>query len=159
MRKIGIVIIIILGIASTIVTFISILTGRYFREIQNIKSLNNKSLYMDEDFMQIKRMHGRNAALEDQKLFNIQGYLKSNGNYIKIDARDPKFLDLDLESQPLLKSKLSGEYFIKTDNNQYYEEIYRGLYFFIFLKGFFIVMIGFIAFYLIKYFKNRKYIL
>ena len=159
MKKIGIIIIIFLGILSTLSTLISVFTGRYLREIQNIKSFNNKSLYMDEDFMEIKEMHGRSAALEDQKLLNIEGFLKSNGNYIKINARDPKFLDLTLELQPLFKSKLSGEYFIKTNNDQYYEEIYRGLCFFIFLKVFFIIMMGFIVYYLIKYFKNRKYIL
>ena len=159
MKKIGIIIIIFLGILSTLSTLISVFTGKYLREIQNIKSLNNKSLYMDEDFMDIKSTHGRNAALDDQKLFNIQGYLKSNGKYIKINARDSKFLDFTLELQPLLKSKLSGEYFIKTNNDQYYEEIYRGLYFFIFLKVFFIIMMGFVVYYLIKYFKNRKYIL
>ena len=159
MKKIGIIIIVFLGIASTLVTVISVVTGKYLSDIQNIKSLNNKSLYMDEDFMQIKRMHGRNAALEDQKKFTIEGYLKSNNNYIKLNASDPKFLDLTLELQPLYKSKLSGRYFVKTNNDEYYEKIYRGLYFFIFLKVLFIIMMGFIVYYLIKYFKNRKYIL
>ena len=159
MKKIGIILIIILALASTLTTLISVFTGKYLSEIQNIKSLNNKSLYMDEDFMQIEEMHGRDAALEDQQLFNIQGYLKSSGKYVKINARDSKFLDLSLEYQPLLKSRLTGEYFIKTNNSQYYEEIFRGLYFFIFLKVFFIVMMGFVVFYVVKYFKNRKYIL
>jgi len=158
-KKIGIVIIIFLGIASILVNVISMVTGTYLSDIQNIKSFNNKSLYMDEDFMQIIEMHGRNAALNDQERFDIQGYLKSDGSYIKINASDPKFLDLSLEWQPLFKSKLSGMYFVKTDNDQYYNEIYRGLYFFVFLKIYFIVILAFVAYYFIKYIINRKYIL
>ena len=159
MKRIGLVIIVFLSIASTIATIISVLTGRYLDDFNNIKSLNNKTLFMDGDFINIEKMRGRNAALNEQKRFDIWGNLKSDSSYITINARDPKFLDLTLKYQPLLKSKLTGRYFVKTDNNEYYEGIYRALYFSVFLKGFFMVMMGFVVFYLVKYFKNRKYIL
>lgn len=159
MRKIGVIIILILGIASTIVTLVDVASGRYLREIQNIRSLKYRSLYMIEDSMKIEKTHGRNAALEDQERFDIIGHLSSNGQYLKINASDPGFLDLSLTFQPLLKSKLSGDFFIKTDNQAYYKEIYRGLFFSLFLKCFFFVVIGLVIFLVIKYLKNRKYIL
>ncbi len=149
----------VLGIASTFVTVIDVFSGKYLREFQNIRSFRNKSLYMIEDSMTIEKTHGRNAALGDQERFDIIGYLNSNGNYIKINASDPNFLDLSLKSQPLLKSKLSGDFFIKTNNQNYYKEIYRGLYFSLFLKCFFFIVISCLITSLTKYLRNRKYIL
>ncbi len=156
MKKIGLVILILLGIASTIVTIIDVFSGKYLREIQNIQSLRNVDLYMIEDHMVIKKTFDRNAALNDQERFDIVGTLMSNGEYIKINASDPSYIDLSQKSQPLLKSRLSGDIFIKTKNENYYKEIYRGLYFSLFLKFFFFVVVVFIS---IKYLKNRKYIL
>ena len=146
-----------LGIASIGITFIDIVSNSYYKEFDNIKSLKNKEEYMTIDYLLIQKTHDRNEATADGIRFDIEGVLISNGSHLRLSVGYKKYINFNLEHQPLYKSKLTGDYFLKNAPEKYYEGKYRGIYGSILLKIAFYFIMPFLIYQLIKYFKNRKY--
>lgn len=157
MRGILIFLLLLLGLGSIFVTFISIVTNSYFSEIQNIISLNDKEKYMEEDLLKITETYGRNANTSDTIRFDIEGMLQNEGVFIAISVGQSKYLDFKLNYQPVYKSKLSGDYFLKNAPEAYYNGKYRGLYAGIAFKIAFYFILAFFIIKYITYLKNRKF--
>jgi hypothetical protein len=145
------------GLASIIITVKDVINNEYFKEIDNIKSLNNPEKYMIVDALIITKTHDRDEANGDSIKFDIEGTLVSNGSRLRLAIGYAKYIDFVLKQQPLYKSKLTGRFFLKDAPKKYYEGKYRGLYFFIFLKIAFYPIILFLIHLLIKYQKNKIY--
>ena len=147
----------VLCIGSIAITVLDVLNDRYFKEFKNIKSLNNKEKYMVVDFLLIKETFDRNEATGDGIRFDIEGVLVSDNSNLILPVGYSKYIDFNLEYQPLYKSKLTGYYFLKDAPVAYYEGKYRGMYGGIILKIAFYFIMPFLIYQLIKYIKNRKY--
>ena len=147
----------ILVIGSISITILDLVNNRYFKELDNLKSLNNKEEYMTVDSLLIEETWDRNEGTGDSIRFDIEGSLLSDGSNLKLAVGYSKYIDFNLEYQPLYKSKLTGNYFLKDAPKEYYEGKYRGFYFGIFLKIIFYFLVPLVIYKLIKYIKNRKY--
>lgn len=157
MKAIILLLLFFLGLASIIVTFISVITGSYLSEIHNIISFNDKEKYMENDFLMIEKTYTRTGGSSDVSRFDIKGTLKSNGTSIFLNASYSKYVNFELEYQPLYKSKLSGDYYLKGAPENYYKGIYRELYGLIVLKITFYFILAFLIVQYRKYLKNRKF--
>lgn len=146
-----------LCIGSIAITVLDLVNNRYFKEFNNIKSLNNKEEYMDVDYLLIKQTVDRNENTEEGVRFDIRGALLSNNKSLTLKVGHSKFVNFNSELQPLYKSKLTGSYFLKDAPKKYYEIKYRDLYGAIFLKIAFYFILPLLIYRLIKYIKNRKY--
>ena len=148
---------IFLCIGSIGLTILDLVNNRYFKEFENIKSLNNKEKYMDIDYLLIKETWDRNENTSEGIRFDIEGTLLSDGSNLKLSVGFKEYIDFNLKYQPLYKSKLTGYYFLKDAPKEYYNGKYRGMYALIVLKFAFYFIITFLIYSLIKYIKNRKY--
>ena len=146
-----------LGTASIGITIIDIVNNRYYKEFDNIKSLKNREEYMTIDHLLIQKTHDRNEGTADGIRFDIEGVLMNNGSRLRLSVGYKKYINFNLEHQPLYKSKLTGDYYLKDAPKKYYEGKYRGLYASILSKTAFYFIMPFLIYQLIKYIKNRKY--
>ena len=147
----------VLCMGSITITILDLINDRYFKELNNIKSLNNKEEYMDVDYLLIKQTIDRDVISEGAAKFDISGVLISDKSTLKLSVIYSKYIDFNLEYQPLYKSKLTGCYFLKDAPKVYYEGKLRECYFGVILKIVFYPIIFFILYRCTKYIKNRKY--
>lgn len=156
MKSIFYFILFFLGLASIGITIADIINNRYFKEIKNIKSLNNKDKYMSEDLLLITEEQYRNPNISEGIRFDIGGVLQSNDSIIYLRIGFPEYIDFSLKYQPLYKSNLTGNYYLKGAPSDYYRGKLRGAYFFILLKIIFYPIFISIIILLIKY-KKRQF--
>ena len=153
MRAIIFFILIMLGVASVIITAVHLIAGQYFDEINNIKSLDDREKYMTVDYLLIQNTRDYSEGIQ----FDIEGKLMSDGSFLTMDVGRSDRIDFSLEYQPLYRSKLTGDYYLKGAPESYYNGKYRGLYFAIVLKIAAWFIIGWGIFKTIVYVRNRKY--
>jgi len=146
-----------LCIGSIGLTILDLVNNRYFKEFENIKSLNNKEKYMIVDSLLIKETWDRNENTGDGIRFDIEGTLSSDGSNLRLPVGFKEYIDFNLKYQPLYKSKLTGYYYLKDAPKEYYEGKYRGMYASIVFKIAFYFILPFLIYKLIRYIRNRKY--
>lgn len=144
-----------LCVGSITLTFLDLVNNRYFKEYENIKSLNDKERYMVVDSLLIKKTWNRNENSGDVIKFDIEGPLSSDGSILRLPVGFKEYIDFNLKYQPLYKSKLTGYYFLKDAPKEYYDGKYRGLYALIILKFAFYFIVPIIIYLGVKYYKNR----
>ncbi|WP_298782756.1 hypothetical protein [uncultured Polaribacter sp.] len=142
--------------SSIFITVLDIASNRYLREIKNIKSFNNPEKYMIVDSLLIKQTYDRNEGTGDVFRFDLEGVLLSDNSNLNLAVSFSEYVNFNLKRQPLYKSKLTGDYFLKDAPKQYYEGKNRGFYVGIILKIAFYFIIPFLLYHLIKYINTRK---
>lgn len=145
-------------LASILITVFSICTNRYFSEYENLKSLKNIELYMSDDFLFIDSVDKDTGTGEGTSMyFDVYGRLLSDNSKVKLKIGEQEFLGTDKERQPLYKSKITGDIFLKDAPQEYYNDQLKSLYAAIYLKFSFYIILGIIIYYTIRYIKNRRY--
>lgn len=145
-------------IISITITIGSVYTSSYFNEYENLKSFRNKKLYMIDDFLLIKRVSQDTGTGEGMRLsFIVEGKVLSDNSKIKLRVTKLEYLKSDLSKQPIYKSKLTGDFFLKDAPEQYYNSQINSFYLNIYFKISFYIIIGLIIYLIIRYIKNLKY--
>lgn len=145
-------------IISITITIGSVYSSSYFNEYENLKSFRNKKLYMTDDFLIIKRVSQDTGTGEGMRLsFIIEGKVLSDNSKIKLRATKLEYLKSDLSKQPIYKSKLTGDFFLKDAPEQYYKSLINSFYLNIYFKISFYLIIGLMTYLIIRYIKNLKY--
>ncbi|NWL02946.1 hypothetical protein DM790_19160 [Flavobacterium collinsii] len=99
-------------IISIIITVRSIYTNSYFSEYYNLKSLKNKELYVNNDFLVIKRVFQDTGTGEGTSLaYTVERKILSTNLPINLRVNKLEYLKSDLVKQSIYKSKLTGDYF------------------------------------------------
>ncbi|SEQ84672.1 hypothetical protein [Flavobacterium frigoris] len=142
---------------SIVVTIVDLYKNRYFQEYENLKSLKNGKLYMTVDFLFIKSGTQDRGSDNGIGSYVIQGTLLSNNSEIELAIGKQEFLGTDLRRQPLYRSKLTGDFFLKNAPEEYYNYKFISFYIGIYLKFSFYIIIGIVIYLTIKHIKNRKY--
>ena len=143
---------------SIIITIGSIYSNSYFSEYENLKSFKNKKLYMVDDFLLIERVSQDTGTAEGMRLsFVVEGKVMSDKSKIKLRTTKLEYLKSDLNKQPLYKSKLTGDFFLKDAPKEYYNSEINCFYLNIYFIVFFYIIIGIIIFITIQYIKKQKY--
>jgi hypothetical protein len=146
------------AIGSFSITIIDLYYDNYFADYQNLKSFKNKKSYMTDDFMHINRVYwDTGSGKGDSHSYDVDGVLLSNNSEIKFTILDEEYLNLNLDKQPLYRSKLTGMYFLKDAPERYYNGQIRGFYLNIYFKISFYIIIGIVIYLIIQHIKNRKY--
>jgi hypothetical protein len=147
----------VLVIGSISITILDLINKRYFKEFENLKSLNDKEKYMIIDSLLIKQTFDRNENTDEGARFDIRGVLMSDKSILTLAVVYPEYIDFNLDYQPLYKSKLTGYYFLKDAPKKYYKQKYRAQYVGIFFKIAFYFAMPFLIYILIKHIRNRRY--
>lgn len=145
-------------IISITITIGSIYSSSYFNEYENLKSFRNKKLYMVDDFLLIKRVSQDTGTGEGMRLsFIVEGTVLSDNSKIELRATKLQYLKSSLSKQPIYKSKLTGDFFLKDAPKEYYNFQIYSFYLNIYFKVSFYIIIILIIFLTIRYIKNQKY--
>lgn len=142
-------------LGSVLMTIISICTNRYFSEYENLKSLEHKELYMSNDFLLIEDIYEDKG--ESINFFVVKGKLLSNNSKIKLISNRLEYLQSGFSKQPIYRSKLTGDFFLKDAPQEYYSGKIRNFYAMIYLKVSFYIIIAIAIYLTIRYFINRRY--
>jgi hypothetical protein len=142
---------------SLIVTVVDIYCGRYFAEYENIKSFKNKKLYMTDDFLFIESGTQDTGPDNGIGLFVVEGRLLSNNSKIRLTVGKEEYLDLNLNKQPLYKSSLTNDFFLRNAPAEYYRDKFISFYSGIYFKASFYLIISFIIYFISRYIKTRRY--
>ncbi|MEN2400081.1 hypothetical protein GKZ90_0009850 [Flavobacterium sp. MC2016-06] len=145
---------IIMSIATTI---FSICSNSYFNEYENLKSFNNKKLHMNDDFLLIDKVYQDSGPEGTNMYFDVEGIILSDNSKVVLNVTKLEYLKENVEKQPLYKSKITGDFFLKDAPKEYYNSEIRIFYFKIYLKFSFYLIIGVIMFFVIRHIKYRKY--
>ncbi|MCR4031516.1 MULTISPECIES: hypothetical protein [Flavobacterium] len=146
------------AIIATLLTIIGINSNTYFREYDNLRSLKNKESYMIDDFLVIKRIYKDTGTGEGESLsYTVEGTTTNNNSFVRLEVSKLEYLSNNHEKQPLYKSKLTGDYFLKNAPQGYYNAEMRSFYVNIYFKISFYIIIAIMGYLLIVYLKNRKY--
>jgi hypothetical protein len=132
-------------LGSILVTITSICSNSYCSEFENLKSLENKKLYMSDDFLLIDHIYEDKG--ESINFFVVEGKLLSDNSKLKLISNELKYLDPGLSKQPIYQSKLTRDFFLKNAPKEYYISKIRDFYLTIYLKVSFYIIIA-IALYL-----------
>lgn len=145
-------------IVSITITIGSIYSSSYFNEYENLKSLRNKKLYMIDDFLLIKRVFQDTGTGEGMRLsFIVEGTILSDNTKISLRATKLEYLKSNLSKQPIYKSKLTGDFFLKDAPKEYYNSQINSFYINIYFKISFYILMGILIYLTIRFIKNRKY--
>ncbi|MEN2487602.1 hypothetical protein AAYQ05_07355 [Flavobacterium sp. B11] len=143
--------------ASLILTALDIYSDRYFAEYENIKSFKNKKLYMTDNFLFIESGTQDTGADNGIGHFVVEGRLLSNNSKIRLIAGKEEYLDLNLNKQPLYKSSLTNDFFLRDAPAEYYRDKFISFYLGIYFKASFYLIISFIFYFILRYIKIRRY--
>jgi hypothetical protein len=147
-------------IISMTITVGSICSHSYLSEYENLKSLRNKKLYMTNDFLLIKRISQDTGTGEGMRLsYLVQGVVLSTNSKIELRVTKLEYLKPSFTKQPIYKSKLTGDFFLKDAPKEYYDAEARSFYVNIYFKISFYVIFGIIIYLVIQYIKKQKYII
>ena len=144
---------------SIILTISAIYNDTYFNEFKNIKSFENKELYMTNDFLLINSVYEDTGIDNKMSRFIVKGKLLSNYSPFKMIVNRREYLVSNLSKQPIYKSKLTTDYFLKDASEKYYNSEIRNFYFKIYLKFSFFIIVGFVIFLIVKHLRNRRYVI
>jgi hypothetical protein len=142
-------------LGSVLLTIISICSNRYFSEYENLKSLEHKELYMSTDFLLIEDIYEDRG--ESINFFVVKGKLLSDNSKIKLISNRLEYLQPGFSKQPIYRSKLTGDFFLKDAPQKYYSAKIWNFYAMIYLKVSFYIIIGIAIYLTIRYFINRRY--
>ncbi len=141
------------------ITAMDICLNRYFREIDNYKSLTNKKLYMADDFMDIIIVDDGRMALGSEgssSEYSIYGRILSTNAEVWISVYDKEYVNWSLKYQPLYRSKLTGDVFLKDAPQDYYDKQFNSIYIGIYLKIFFYIFIGILIYLITQHIKTEN---
>ncbi len=148
------------GVIVIISTFFELFISKsYFKFYfyQNYKSLSNKEKYMDIDTLYIS--HFDDTVYKDSDSSNrISAYIEgetSTEKNIKIKLPSLKLVQNNYNKQPVYRSKLSGTYFLKTSNKNYYKNKKETYILVFFYKLYFYVVIFVIFKKTIKFYNSK----
>lgn len=158
LNKLFVFVIICNIIISIVITIGSLCSGSYLSEYENLKSFRNKKLYMIDDFLLIKSVTQDTGTGEGMRMsFLVEGRLLSNNSIIKLRVTKLEFLKPNLSKQPIYKSKLTGNYFLKDAPKEYYNSEINSFCLNIYFKISFYIIVGIMVYIAIQYIKNRRY--
>jgi len=145
-------------IISLTITIGSICSHSYFSEYENLKSFRNKKLYMSDDFLLIKKISEDTGTGEGTRLsYLVKGIVLSNNSKLELRVTKLDYLQSSFNKQPLYKSKLTGDFFLKNAPEEYYNSEINSFYVNIYFKISFYLIVGLIVFLVIQYVKKRRY--
>ena len=128
-----------LGITVFIFSFFvsvwSLLTGNYFNDYNNYKSLKRPLIYMETDTLLLEKIENYNNLNDNTPGKEIvYGILTSSKKYIKIVIGKQEYLNCISFKCPIYKSKLTKDYFLKDASTNYYQYQYRSFFITMILK-------------------------
>ncbi|MEN2489459.1 hypothetical protein AAYQ05_16780 [Flavobacterium sp. B11] len=145
-------------IISLTITIGSICSHSYLSEYENLKSFRNKKLYMSDDFLLIKKISEDTGTGEGTRLsYLVKGIVLSNNSKLELRVTKLDYLQSSFNKQPLYKSKLTGDFFLKNAPEEYYNSEINSFYVNIYFKISFYLIVGLIVFLVIQYVKKRRY--
>lgn len=142
---------------SVSVTFFDVYTNQYLKEYENIKSFKNKKLYMANDAIFIERAYEDTGIDNGIPVFVIEGRLSSDNSKIRLAVGEQEYLCSNLDKQPLYRSKLTNNLFLRNAPKEYYKDKFISFYLGIYFKITFYVIIGIVIYICIRYIKVRRY--
>lgn len=81
----------------------------------------------------------------------------SNNSKLELRVTKLTYLEPNFNKQPLYKSKLTGDFFLKNAPEEYYNSEINSFYVNIYFKVSFYLIFGLIVFLVIQYVKKRRY--
>lgn len=142
---------------SVTATFFDVYANQYLKEYENIKSFKNKKLYMADDAMLIERAYEDTGIDNGMPVFVIEGVLLSDNSKVRLAVGEQEYLRSNLDKQPLYRSKLTNNLFLRNAPKEYYKDKFISFYLGIYFKITFYVIIGIAVYILIRYIKVRRY--
>ncbi|MFC0777137.1 hypothetical protein [Flavobacterium sp. HJSW_4] len=145
-------------IASSVLTFGSLYTQSYFSEYENLKSFRDKNKYMINHLLLIKRISEDTGTGEGTRLsYLVKGIILGDHSEIELRVTKLEYLKSKLDKQPLYKSKLTGDIFLRDAPLEYYNAQIRSFYFNIYLKISFYIILGLILYKGIGYAREKLF--
>ncbi|WP_343587774.1 hypothetical protein [Flavobacterium sp.] len=143
-------------IISTVITIGSLITDSYLNEYENLKSFRNKNKYTVNDVLLIKQISEDTGTGEGTGLsYLVKGITLGNQSEIQLRVTKLEYLKENFDKQPLYKSKLTGNFFLRDAPLEYYNFQTRSWYLAIYFKVSFYVIFGLVLYKGISYARER----